>query len=73
MLSRLRALEWDLRIEAEGDEILSAVEPVAVTPVSAAGGRNQEREAAAKGHSAGIANEGASGMLAVDEGVGAGN
>lgn len=73
MMSGSGALDWDLWMEAERDQILPTVESIAVAPVSASGGRNEKMEAAAKGHSARIANEDAAGMSAVDEWVGAGN
>ena len=72
ILSRPGTLDGHRWIEAKRDQILPTVELVAVAPVSAAGGRNEKMEAAAKAHPASIANEGASGMASVDEGVGAG-
>ena len=48
MVARLGTLDGDLWIEAKRDQILSAVESVAVAPVSASGGRNEKVEAAAK-------------------------
>jgi len=73
LLSRPGALDWDLWIKTERDQIFPTVESIAVAPVSAARGRNEKMEAAAKGHLARIANEDAPGMSAVDGRVGAGN
>lgn len=55
------ALERDLWITTQREQILAALKAIAVMPVSAALGRDEEVESPTKGHLSLVANHGASG------------
>ena len=60
MKARVGALDWDLGIEPERDQFLLTVESIAVMSGAAARRRDEEVEAAAKGHLSWMAKEDAS-------------
>lgn len=55
-MSRSGALDGNLRIASEGDKLRPPLKPIAVLPVAAALGRDEEAEIVTKSYSSGIAH-----------------